>query len=155
MAGGQVRSYAAELRIQLAAVGVDVAPLEELAAAASALADAIDAADGTLTQAQWNTVAARWNAARDAIATHLADALLGVLADVPGLAELVADMNKLATEGVHGSVDLGPVHLEVASATLVVQPPLLVGNIRPDPIAARNVRLNHIRLIPTSARETE
>src|SRR6478609_2710320 len=107
MAGGQVRSYAAELRIQLAAVGVDVAPLDELAAAASALADAIDAADGTLTQAQWNTVAARWNAARDAIATHLADALLGVLADVPGLAELVADMNKLATEGVHGSVDLG------------------------------------------------
>jgi hypothetical protein len=134
MAGSEIRSYAAELRNQLASVGVAGPELDELVAAAGALADAVDAADGTVSQAQRDAIVARWSAARSAIAAHLADALLGVLASVPGLAELVADTNRLATEGVHGSVDLGPVHLDVASATLVVQPPLLVGDIRPDPI---------------------
>jgi Family of unknown function (DUF6603) len=135
MAGSQVNSYAAELRTKLAMLGVDPAPLNELVAAAQALGDAVDAADQTLSQANWDAAAARWAAARDAIAVHLAEVLLGTLANVPGLADLAADTDKLATEGVHGSLDLGPVQLEVSSATLVIQPPILVGNIRPDPLA--------------------
>src|SRR5450755_3324663 len=135
MAGSQVRSYAVELRADLASLGVDPAPLGELVAAAEALADAVDAADQTLHQADWDAIAARWQAARDAIADHLADVLLGVLSKVPGLADLAADHEKLATEGIHGSLDLGPVHLEVSSATLVLQPPILVGNVRPEPVA--------------------
>ena len=144
MAGSQVKTYAAGLRSELAALGVDVAPLDELVGAAQALADAIDAADGTLSQLDWNAIATRWQTARDAIAEHLAEVLLGVLADVPGLAELVADADKLATEGVHGSLDLGPVHLEISSATLVVQPPLLVGNRRPEPIAVGPFQVGEI-----------
>ena len=35
---------------------------------------------------------------------------------------------------MHGAFDLGPVHLEVASTTLVMQPPKLVGGITADPI---------------------
>src|SRR5512140_607644 len=48
MAGSQVTAYAAELRTQLAALGVDVALLDELIGAAQALADALDAPDATL-----------------------------------------------------------------------------------------------------------
>ena len=144
MAGGQVTAYAAELRTQLAKLGVDVALLDELIGAAQALADAVDAPDGTLEQATWSQIANRWQLARDAIAAHLADVLLGALAAVPGLADLVADADKLATEGVHGSLDLGPVHLEVSSATLVIQPPLLAGNVRPDPVAVGPFQVGEI-----------
>jgi hypothetical protein len=144
MAGSQVRSYAVELRADLASLGVDPAPLGELVAAAEALADAVDAADQTLHQADWDAIAARWQAARDAIADHLADVLLGVLSKVPGLADLAADHEKLATEGIHGSLDLGPVHLEVSSATLVLQPPILVGNVRPEPVAVGPFQVGEI-----------
>jgi len=135
MAGSQVTAYAKELGDELAKLGVDVEPLAELAAAAQALADALDAPTGTLTEAALAPIVERWQGARDAFAAHLAGALLGPLATVPGLADLVADADKIATEGVHGSLDLGPVHLEVSSATLVIQPPLLVGSVIADPIA--------------------
>src|SRR5215217_2944784 len=110
MAGSEVVAYAADLRAQLASLGVAVPEL-----------DALDTADGVLTQDTWDRAVHRWESARDEIADHLAAVLLGALADVPGLAELVADVGSLQREGVHGSADIGPVHLEVSSATLVVQ----------------------------------
>ena len=134
MAGSEVLAYAAELRADLAGLGVSVAELDELVAAAQALALALDAPDQTLTQLAWDEVRSRWEQARDAVAAHLAAVLLGALADVPGLAELAADVQSVQREGIHGSLDLGPVHLEVDSATLVVQPPRLVGGVVADPI---------------------
>ncbi len=46
---------------------------------------------------------------------------------MPGFAELVSDGAKLAAEGIHGGVDLGPVHLEVGSSVLVIAPPQFAG----------------------------
>ena len=42
---------------------------------------------------------------------------------MPGLAELASNLDTLANEGIHGGVDLGPVHLEVGSSVLVIAPP--------------------------------
>jgi hypothetical protein len=122
MAGNQVTSYAAVLRADLAGRGVAAPPLDELVAAAQAFATALDQPPGQLTPAGWAAASDRWVAAREAVAGQLAGVLLGVLAEVPGLAELVADTGALQREGVHGEVDLGPVHFRISSMTLVVQP---------------------------------
>src|SRR5213079_789053 len=37
--------------------------------------------------------------------------------------DLASDVGRIGREGIHGGFDLGPVHLEVSSALLVVQPP--------------------------------
>ena len=65
---------------------------------------------GDLSGLNKDEARARWEAARAAVADHLADVLLGALSDIPGLAELVADGQALQREGVHGSLDVGPVH---------------------------------------------
>lgn len=134
MAGNEVVSYAAELRALLASAGAPVPELDELVTAGQALAVALDSAPNTLTQAAFDTARTRWENARDAITDHLVTALLGVLGDIPGLADLVADLGAVQREGIHGKLDLGPVELEISSATLVVQPPTLVGGVVPDPI---------------------
>ena len=144
MAGNLVVQYAAELRGYLADLGVDAAPLDDLVTAAQAVADALDTADGALQKPAWDAAAAAWDQARHDIEGYLADVLLGALADVPGLAELAADAGKLSTEGIHGSLDLGPVHLEVASATLVVQPPRFVDGTLPSPLAVGPFQVGEI-----------
>jgi hypothetical protein len=122
------------LRADLAGRGVAAPPLDELVAAAQALATALDQPPGQLTPAGWAAASDRWVAAREAVAGQLAGVLLGVLAEVPGLAELVADTGALQREGVHGEVDLGPVHFRISSMTLVVQPPALAGNAKAEPL---------------------
>ena len=134
MAGSEVRSFAAELRARLAEVGVPAGPLDQLVQAADILATALDQPDEQLTPLAWTAAKNGWINARNAIAGDLAEALLGVLAGIPGLAQLTVDLGALQTEGVHGAFDLGPVHLEVASTTLVLQPPKLEGGNTPDPI---------------------
>ncbi|MGI8867337.1 MAG: DUF6603 domain-containing protein [Mycobacteriales bacterium] len=133
MAESLVVRYAADLRGFLADLGVDTAPLDRLVVAAQGIAQAI--ADPPVSRAEWDAVAAQWAQARSDIEDHLADVLLGALAEVPGLAELAADAGKLSTEGIHGSVDLGPVHLQVSSATLVIQVPRLGDGSQPEPLA--------------------
>ena len=107
MAGTEVTAYAAGLRDQLADLGVDVAPLDELIAAGQALATTIDVAPDTLSEAAWTQIAQRWEQARDAISQHLAEVLLGALADLPGLAQLAADAGSVSRSGIHGEVDIG------------------------------------------------
>ncbi|MDM0109867.1 hypothetical protein QTH97_33485 [Variovorax sp. J22R24] len=46
---------------------------------------------------------------------------------MPGLAELALNLDTLVNEGIHGGVDLGPVHLEVGSSVLVIAPPPSAG----------------------------
>lgn len=132
MAGSDIIAYAAELRGWLTASGAPgVGALNELTAAAANLANLASAAPGAVTQAAWDTAKQRWDAARDAFGSALASALLGPLAEVPGLAGLASDLGRIGSEGIHGTLDLGPVHLEVGSALLVVQPPLFAGALEP------------------------
>lgn len=134
MSGNLVRTYAAELRALLAGVGVDTGPLDELVGAAQALADAVDRAPGTLSAEAWKEVKERWERARETITQFLTKVLLGALADVPALADLAAAAKDLARTGIHGEVQIGPVRLSVASSTLVIQPPPLLGGVVADPI---------------------
>src|SRR6185503_8184257 len=96
--------------------------------------NALDKPDNDLSETDWNKAQTDWVNARDAIAGSLAKALLGALAGIPGLAQLTADLTALQTEGVHGAFDLGPVHFEVGSTTLVLAPPILLGGVTKDPI---------------------
>ena len=135
MSGNEISSYAATLRGYLAEVGADNADLSALTAAAQILSDLADSVGGPPDAAAWQAAVDDWNAARDAFGPKLAAALLGPIAVVPGLAELTSDLSSLATEGVHGSADLGPIHLEVASATLVIQPPAFAVPASSDAVA--------------------
>src|SRR5262245_6531426 len=123
MSGAEITKYAAELRGQLASAGVAPASLTALVDAAANLAALADRPSGNVTSTEWSQAQSAWETTRDAFGAKLAEALMGPLAAIPGLAELVADLGKLTTEGIHGGLDLGPVHLEVASSVLVIQPP--------------------------------
>lgn len=119
---GQVTRYAQELNDALDAAGVPDGPLAALVAAAEEL-DAVLDGPAPPDPGDWADAVAGWRSARSAVQARLPQALLGSLADVPGLSELVADVDNLWSHGVRGEVDIGPVHLSVAGATLVVQPP--------------------------------
>jgi len=123
MASSEITGYSADLSGLLAGVGANAMELANLITAASKLAALADSATGTLSETAWQAARNDWENARDAFGTKLAEALLGPLAGVPGLTELASDVAKLGTEGVHGGIELGPVHLEVDSALLVIEPP--------------------------------
>ena len=72
------------------------------------------------------------------------------LAVMPGLAELASNLDTLASEGIHGGVDLGPVHLEVASSVLVIAPPTFPAGPA-DPVVDRSVRRRPDRRVATVA----
>ena len=127
MAASEIAAYAAELHGWLFRVGATAAELAPLDAAAANLALLADSAPGVLTEATWKAAQDQWEAARDAFGAKLAEALLGPLAALPGVADLTADLGNLGKEGVHGGVDLGPVRLELASALLVIEPPKFAG----------------------------
>ncbi len=132
----EITKYAAELRGLLTGVGASAAELVDLTLAASNLDARSSSLPGKLTENEWQTAKEQWEAARDAFGPKLAEALLGPLAGVPGLAGLASDVGKLGREGIHGGVDLGPIHLEVGSALLVIQPPQFFGATEPSPAVA-------------------
>lgn len=127
MAANLVNVYALDLRDALAGAGVDAGRLTAMIAAADAVQAILDQPDGSVDEATWDVARTAWENARGAIAKDLPRALLGPLAGVPGLAELAANLSDVERNGIHGAVQLGPVGLDVASATLVVQPPRLAG----------------------------
>ncbi|MCC7124913.1 MAG: hypothetical protein IT178_08695 [Acidobacteria bacterium] len=133
---GEITAYANELRGLLNAAGAGVPQLDALTAAATSLETLASSAPGTVTQPAWQSAKEQWDAALASVADRLGGALLGPLADLPGLAELVADPRTLITEGIRGSVDLGPVRLDVGSSVLVIMPPLFAGGAAPaEPVA--------------------
>ena len=136
MAASDITTYAAELRGLLAGVGAGATLLGDLTTAAANLAALAGSAPGTLTEAAWQSALEDWEKARNAFGTLLAEALLGPLAGVPGLAELAANVAKLGSEGIHGGIDLGPVHLQVGSALLVIEPPKFLGATASSPAVA-------------------
>ncbi len=131
MAGIEITQYVAALSGYLVAAGADATDLATLASAGQDLADLADSATGSISNAQWTVKQRNWETALEAFNDTLAEALLGPLAEIPALADLVSDVGRLASEGVHGGLTLGPVHLEVASATLVLQPPAFSDNANP------------------------
>jgi hypothetical protein len=135
MAGSEVTTYANELRLGLAALGVGAEPLNQLVDAAQGIADAYARPPATMPVAEWNEVKDAWEAARDTVSQFLTKVLLGALADVPALAELAGDAGAIARSGINGAVTVGPVRLSVASSTLVIQPPTLAGGVVPEPLA--------------------
>ncbi len=131
MAGSEITAYAADLRGWLAGAGASVAALNDLTTAAADLARLAASAPGAVTEAVWKAAKAEWDAKRDAFGSILTRALMGPLADIPGLADLASDIRRIGQEGIHGGLDLGPVHLEISSALLVVQPPTFAGAAGP------------------------
>ena len=113
MAANEITKYASELRVLLEDAGANPTQLNALTSAAASL-EALTA-PGNVSQAAWLTAKNNWDIARDAFGTKLPQALLGPLAVMPGLAELASNLGAVVLEGIHGGVDLGPVHLEVAS----------------------------------------
>ena len=134
MAAGEIKNYAGELRALLSDVGVGDAQLDTLTAAAESLDRLASSAPGMVTKAAWDDAKRDWDAKRDAFGPKLAQALLGPLAAMPGLTELASNYAKLATEGINGGVDLGPVHLEVASTVLVIAPPKFDDGTQAEPV---------------------
>ena len=134
MAAGEINNYANDLRSLLAGVGAALPQLNALTAAAATLDTLASSAPGTVTPAAWTGAKNDWDAARDAFGPKLAQALLGPLAAMPGFIEIVGDPARLATEGIHGGIDLGPVHLEVGSSVLVIAPPQFAGGGLTEPI---------------------
>ncbi len=143
MAGNDVTKYVNALKGWLPD---DVVPAEltTLVNAGQTLAAALDTLPGDLQAQAWADAEQAWNDARNAIAKYLAKALLGVLTDIPGASDLIGDVGKLQREGVHGALDVGPVHLEVSSATLVLQPPELANGVIPEPIVVGPFRVGAV-----------
>lgn len=133
MAANEITEYADELRALLAGVDGNATALVTLTMAASKLSTLASSPPGDLTEAKWKDAKEQWDAARDWFGTKLAEALLGPLLALPGLAELVSDVGKIGSEGIHGGIDLGPIHLQVDSALLVIQPPQFTGAAGPSP----------------------
>jgi hypothetical protein len=136
VAGSEITAYAVELRDWLASAGAGVGALNGLTAAAADLAELAGRAPGGLTEAEWVAAKNTWDTARDSFGSTLSRALLGPLADIPGLADLASDVGRIGREGIHGAIDLGPVHLEISSALLVVQPPTFAGAAAPSAAVA-------------------
>lgn len=131
MAGNEITAYAVDLRDWLTSAGASVAALNDLTTAAAKLAALAASPAGTVLEADWQAAKEKWDATRDGFGSTLIRALLGPLAGVPGLADLASDVGRVGREGIHGALDLGPVHLEIGSALLVVQPPTFAGAANP------------------------
>jgi hypothetical protein len=145
VSAGEIKKYASELSALLSGVSVGDAQLNALTAAADDLDQLASSAPGIVTHTDWNNAKEAWDTALAAFGAKLGDALLGPLAAMPGLADLVADPAKLITEGIQGGVDLGPVRLDVGSSVLVIVPPQLAGGGgSAEPIAIGPYGVGHI-----------
>jgi hypothetical protein len=122
--------------VLLAGVGAGAAELASLTTAAVNLSTLAASAPGTLTETAWKTAQSEWESVRDSFGTKLTEALLGPLASLPAVAALASEVSQIGAEGIHGGIDLGPVHLEIASALLIIQPPQFSGAAGPSAAVA-------------------
>jgi hypothetical protein len=128
VASSQITEYAALISATLARALGPAAPtskLNELASAANELALLIDAA--TVSASDWQTAINRWETARSQLMSELKAFLVDGLPDLPGLDDLLREVGWDSPDGLHGDLDIGPVHLAFASSSLVIQPPTLTG----------------------------
>jgi len=141
MAGSQVTDFTNQV---VSALG-GVAPAAKLVALSNAANTLQGAANAPVSVAQWQAAVAGWVAARNDLKSELRSYLLQGLPNIPGLDALAAATGWDSAEGLHGELDLGPLHLALASASLTVQPPpvgaqaldaILVGPYQPLGITA-------------------
>src|SRR5262249_44743772 len=74
---------------------------------------------------------AKWKIVRDAISPSMVAYLLGALADLPGVTAIAGSATDIASTGIHGDLQIGPVSLSVDSTALVVQPATPAGGTAP------------------------
>jgi hypothetical protein len=122
--------------------GAPTAELNQLMSAAEDVAVYIDNPPSTADL--WNGAITEWDNARDKLVAELRAYLLDGLPEIPGLSDLVDQAGWGGPDGLHGDVDLGPLHLSIASTALTVQPPpgipglqpVVLGPFKPNSIAA-------------------
>lgn len=127
MAGSEIDLYAGDFSASIARLKGAAQPqalLQELRDAAHDLSTAA-------TQAAWSAAAARWTAARGQLEADLRDYLRDGLPDIPGLDALVSAAGWTSTEGLNGTLELGPLKLVLSSSSLTVQPKLPDGTLVP------------------------
>jgi len=107
------------------------APATRLAALNAAAINLQSTANAPASAAAWNAAVAQWNTARNNLQDELRRFLLDGLPDLPGLNALASAVGWDSAEGLHGDIDLGPLHLALASSALIVQPPPVAGETLP------------------------
>ena len=68
----------------------------------------------------WQSAVDGWTTARNDLAGELRNYLLDGLPELPGLDALAAAVGWDSVEGLHGDLDLGPLHLTLESSALIV-----------------------------------
>jgi hypothetical protein len=137
MSGTDITRYVSDVAAALraAAPGPDVDALVTAGANLAAVTD-----QGAATAAELQAAADAWVVARDRVAGHLDRYLVDDLPELPGLSDLARAVGWDQAEGLHGEVDIGPLHLAFASSSLILnRPPLpafVVGPFQPSSIAA-------------------
>lgn len=152
MPSEELRSYTGALRDRLGSLGVDVASLSALTAAAEQLGQLLDAGPGTVSEAAWRSAVAEWENARSAVLGHLGRATLGALTELPVVNDLIGDAGSLATNGINAELDVGPVHVAVRTAMLYLDPPIIPGvELPPVPIGPFQLGSVSATLTPPSS----
>jgi hypothetical protein len=137
MADSGISQYAIAVAESLArALGPTVPAgwIDEFVAAAQQLDAAAELA--STTTAQWQAAVVRWEAARNRLKPYLVAYLLDGLPAIPGLDLLASTVEWDSIEGLTGELELGPLRLKLASASLLATPavapkPLVVGPFQP------------------------
>ncbi|MFO1415280.1 MAG: DUF6603 domain-containing protein [Burkholderiales bacterium] len=98
----------------------------------------LEAAPDAAKKAAWDEATGAWRAACGALSARLREFVFGVLPKIPGLGD---DFAWDAPQGLHVQADVGPVHIDVVSGPLTVQPrgvpvPLTLGPFRPTAASA-------------------
>ena len=122
---GSITDYANEFATVVQRVlggGAPLAKINALKAAANALEGAA-AAPGSVVN--WQSAVNGWTMARNDLAGELRHYLLDGLPELPGLDALATAVGWDSVEGLHGDLDLGPLHLTLESSALIVQPAAL------------------------------
>jgi len=142
MADSGISQYAIDVATSLERTLGPVVPaqwIDEFIDAARQLDAAAELA--STTAAQWQAAVSRWQAARERLAGYLGAYLLDGLPAIPGLDLLAKAVRWDTIEGLSGELELGPLKLKLASASLLATPtvattPLVVGPFQPLGIAA-------------------
>lgn len=140
-----ITDYAAQFASAVQQALGGAAPAAKLAVLQNAAATLQAKSTAAASAAEWQAAVDGWKTARDDLQQELRRYLLAGLPDIPGLGALAAAAGWDSAEGLHGDLDLGPVHLALASSALIVQPPpvagatlpaVIVGPYRPSAISA-------------------
>jgi hypothetical protein len=122
----ELSDYVTALGQALVAAGADGDDVAALVSAANRIRGYLDD-PSTLTAAAWAQARADWEEKRRAIQGQLKSAILGELANIPGLSQSLGDLEKFASTGLRAEFNLGPVRIAAGTTVLYIEPPPLAG----------------------------